>query len=224
MGHPNDSPYHIRPFRRRDRQAVRDICVATNWMGRYRSDIAPDDWLWAEYWTRYFTDRQPRLSWVAVRPADGRVVGYLTGTADVREFDAYAPYLLGGIIWRVIRKRLISNARSRRPLLALARSAIKGEMAVPDSLLRQYPATWHFNLLPEARRRGLGTRMLTRFIDAARQAGAPGLHAQVINLNAASLASCRRAGLARLHSAPLTAFAHVESQPMQLQTWGMRLQ
>ena len=52
-----DSLYRVRRLRRGDRQAVRDICVATNWMGEYHPDVAPDDWLWAEYWTRHFTDR-----------------------------------------------------------------------------------------------------------------------------------------------------------------------
>ncbi|MHC4561472.1 MAG: GNAT family N-acetyltransferase [Planctomycetota bacterium] len=224
MGQPTDDPYRIRPYRRSDRQAVRGICVATCWMGDYRPEMIPDEWLWAEYWTRYFTDRDPGLSWVAVQAGrTGNVVGYLTGTADIRRFEAYAPYLLAPMAARAIRRRLISRSRPRRALLAFARSALRGELAIPPALLRDYPATWHFNLLPAARRQGLGSRMLSLFIAHLRKMNVPGLHAQVISTNAASIATCRRMGMQLRHASALTAYRHIDPSPMQLQTWAMRL-
>ena len=249
MGKSGDNPYHIRPLRRCDRQAVRHICVATCWMGDYRPEMIPDEWLWAEYWTRYFTDRESGLSCVAIQtgatpaqpvearrcnnsgrrggapvpPRSGDVVGYLTGTADVRRFEAYTPCLLGPVVARVIRRRLISRPKPRRALLAFARSALRGELSMPPALLRDHPATWHFNLLPTARRQGLGSRMLSLFITRLREMNVPGLHAQVISTNAASIATCRRMGMRLLHASPLTAYQHIDPSPMQLQTWAMRL-
>ncbi len=214
--------YAIRPYRRGDRQAVRDICVATCWMGEYRPDVIGDDWLWAEYWTRYFTDRQPRFAWVVVG-LGGNVAGYLTGTPDVDRFEAYAPYLLGGIIARILRKRLISSRRSRLALLGFVRSALRGEMALPAAVRRECPATWHFNLLPAARRRGLGSAMLGMFLDRLRQVGCPGLHGQMISSNAAAVAVYRRIGMRMVRSSPLTAFAHAIGQPLQLHTYAMPL-
>ncbi len=217
-----DNSYSIRPYRRGDRQTVRDICVATCWMGEYRPDVIPDDWLWAEYWTRYFTDRQSRFAWVVVGP-DGRVAGYLTGTPDADRFEAYAPYLLGGIFARIVRKRLISNRRSRRALLALVRSSLRGEMALPAAVRRECPATWHFNLLPAARRRGLGSAMLGMFLGRLRQVGCRGLHGQMIGSNAAAVAVYRRIGMRMVCSSPLTAFAHAIPEPLQLHTYAMSL-
>ena len=58
----------IRPYRPDDRQAVRDICVATCWMGEYRPESIPDEWMWAEFWTRFFTDRQSQYLQTWVKP------------------------------------------------------------------------------------------------------------------------------------------------------------
>ena len=222
MDSATGNSYSIRPYRRADRQAVRDICAATCWLGEHRPDVVGDVWLWAEHWTRYFTDRQWRFAWVAVGP-DGRVAGYLTGTPDVAGFDAYTPCLLPGIIARIVRGRLISNRQSRRALLALVRSSLRGEMALPSAVRRDCPAAWHFNLLPAARRRGLGSAMLGMFIDRLRELGCPGVHAQVISVNAASIAACRRIGMRLVHTSPLTAFAHAIPDPLQLHTYAMRL-
>jgi GNAT superfamily N-acetyltransferase len=223
MADAPDSPYRIRPLRRTDRSAVRDICVATCWLGEKRLDAIPDDWLWAEYWTRYFTDRQRRLSWVAADARDGRVVGYLTGTHDSRRFDAYAPYLLGGVICRIIRKRLISRAAPRNILRNFLRSALRGEQDVPPRLLASYPATWHFNLLPEARRQGLGTELLSRFFQRLDDMHVPGVHAHALSVNAASIAACKRMGMELLHESPMTAFAHIHPGPMTIQMWAKQL-
>ena len=43
-------------------------------------------------------------------------------------------------------------------------------------LCRQFPAHLHINLAPAFRNRGLGARLIEAFADAARRAGAPGMH------------------------------------------------
>ena len=217
-----DNAYIIRPYRPADRQSVRDICVATCWMGEYRPETIPDPWIFAEYWTRYFTDRRPDWAWVAAR-ASGQCVGYLTGTPDVAGFERYAPFLLPGMIARVVRKRLISNAQSRRMILAMVRSLLRNELALPPAVLRRYPATWHFNLLPAARRRGMGLEMIHLFLDKLRAANAPGVHARPLSVNIASIAAVRRAGFQMVDSRPLTTYKHTTAMPIEIQTWGMTL-
>jgi hypothetical protein len=128
----------------------------------------PDGWIWAEFWTRYFTDRQWRHSWVAQRRFDGAVLGYLTGTEDVRRFDAYTPFLLPGIVARVVRRRLMRRTESRRAILAMLRSLVAGELDVPPAVARDYPATFHTDLPAEARGLGLGQAMFALFIERMR--------------------------------------------------------
>jgi len=186
------------------------------------ADRVGDEWIWAEFWTRYFTDREPRHTWVVPRRADGAVVGYLTGTADVRRVDAYAPFLLPGIVWRVARKRPWRRAAPRRALLGLLRSLLAGEMALPHGVARRYPAAFHVNLLPEARGRGLARALFDAFAAQLRTEGVRGVHAQVLSVNEPVQRFLRRAGFRMVASRPCRALAHVESRVIDVGTWVLR--
>ena len=212
----------IRPYRPGDRQAVRDICAATCWMGDSRPDAIGDDWTWAEYWTRYFTDAEPQHTWVA-ESAEGQVCGYLTGTTDIRRFQRYMPRLLPGIGWRVLRRRLMRRRKPRRALLNLAASALRGEMDPPPGVARRFPATWHFNLLPDARGKGLGSRLFDTFRRCVVAAGVPGIHAQILSVNAAAVSFARKKGFALAARRRTGAFRHVQRGPMDIETWVLAL-
>ena len=213
----------VRSYRRADRQAVRDLCAHNCWMGEYRPECIPDDWTWAEFWTRYFTDRESRHCWVVERSADGAVLGYLTGTSDARMADAYAKWIMPGIVWHVIRHRLIRERDSRRAIWAMVRSMFRGEMGLPHGLAREYPATMHINLLAEARGRGLARQMVDLFLDAMRAAGVPGVHGQILSLNARTARFNEKLGMRLADRRPITAFRHVESQPIEQLTYVMKL-
>ena len=151
----------IRPFAPADRQAVRDICVATCWMGEYRPEVLPDDWIWAEHWTRYFTDKRSDCTFVtciADAPTGeaqyASQVGYLTGTPDAREFDRYGAWLVPGIVGHVISRRLLRQRVARKAIAMMLRSMIRGELSVPRHVVRKFPATAHVDLLPAARGTG----------------------------------------------------------------------
>ena len=211
--------YQIRPFRPADRPAVRHICAACAWLGAPAPERIGDEWIWAEFWTRFFTDRHQRLSWVVADESSGRVVGYLTGTDDVRRFDRYVPFLLPGVLARVIRKRLLRRPTSRRALLRLLRSFVRGELALPAGVARRYPATFHVNLLPEARRRGLGRAMFERFLARLQRLGVGGLHVQLLGVNRPIRAFCRRAGFRPIARSRLTAFEHLDGEPIEIAMW-----
>ncbi len=192
-------------------------------MGRASPEHVGDAWLWAEFWTRYFTDRDRTCSWVVERGRGGPLVGYLTGTPDARRVARYVPCLLPGIAVRVVRARLLGSAASRRALLSLLRSLAGGELSVSRGLVREYPATLHVNLLPEARGRGCATGLLRCFLDRLRAAGVAGVHAQTLSVNEPVGRFCRRAGFRIAARRALHAFAHVEARPIEVCTWVMAL-
>ena len=213
----------IRLLRREDRPAVREICAATAWLGSPDPQRVPDGWIWAEYWTRYFTDRQRRYSWLVEQRASGSAVGYLTGTADVRRFDRYLLYLLPWIVFRVVRKRLFRRQASRRALLGLLRSIAAGEMSLPPGVAAAYPATFHMNLLPDCRRCRIGMRLFEKFLAKMRSLRVAGVHAQTLSVNAAIGKFCERAGFLTIASKALNAFAHVDGKPIEIHTRVMPL-
>ena len=217
MANPGQLSYQLRPLHRRDRSAIRRICAATAWLGEPAPERIGDEWIWAEFWTRWFTDRERGCSWVV--NSSGRVVGYLTGAMDVRRVDGYAPQLAPGIIWRVIRKRLMRRPGSRQALLRLAGAMFSGELALPAGVARRFPATFHFNLLPEARGQGLGSRLMRTFIDRAWSLGAAGIHATLLSVNPVVGPMLAREGFRQVDSRPIRVFAHVDDKPMSIQTW-----
>lgn len=218
-----DPVYHIRPYRRNDRDAVREICVATAWMGQPAPERIPDEWIWAEYWTRYFTDRDPRHTWVAVRSADGVVVGYLTGTTDASRIERYVPWLLPGIVWRVVTRRLLRRTQSRAAILGLVKSALCGELDVPAWVRRQFPATLHIDLLAEARGHGLGRQFFETYIAAMRAAGVAGVHAQTLSANVEIARLNEAMGFRLVASRRFRAYEYLDPAPTQIHTWTLGL-
>ena len=231
---------HIRKYQPPDRQAVRDICARTCWMGEYRPEVIGDDWLWAEYWTRYFTDVETDSTWVVEKGTfyfssagsssavdSGReklnvpfsTCGYLTGTTDSSRFESYGLRLMPGIVWHVIRRRLMRHRQSRRAIVQMMRAMVSGDMNLPARLRREFPATFHTDLLPEARHRGIGAAMMREFLGELARRGVPGVYAQTLSLNLAAGKSLARAGFTLALTRPTAAFEHVHAGPIEVHTW-----
>jgi ribosomal protein S18 acetylase RimI-like enzyme len=189
--------------------------VQTCWLGSYDSSAVLDDWIWAEYWTRYFTDIESNLSWVA-RDENGQAVGYLTGTADEARFKAYLPRLALGIVWRAIRKRIVRSPRMRRSVRALVGAMVRGDLAISPSLQRRFPAALHINLLPYVRGHALGRRLVETFLRAL---SARGVHAQTLSANVPAAALFERTGFHLAARRPTRAYAHLDPSPMEIHTW-----
>ncbi len=212
--------FEIVPFDTRYRQALRDICAATAWQGAPAPHIVGDEWVWAEVWTRYFTDREPQHAYlVRERGGTGAVVGYLTGTMNIRDVGRFFPRLLPRIFAHVMRKRLLRRAETRRPLLGMLRSHLRGELELPAWVRDRYPATWHFNLLPPARGGGIGRALFERFVADVREHRVPGIHAQTLSTNEPIARFNRAAGLRMVHTQPLTCFAHAGETSLAVHTW-----
>jgi GNAT superfamily N-acetyltransferase len=229
-----DEPILIRPMEPRDRQAVRDICAATAWMGEPSAGHIPDDWIWAEFWTRYFTDRERSHSWVAVRcdvPAGGAgadgagpTIGYLIGTPDAAAADRYCRRLLPGIAWHVLARGMLLRRGPRRALGSMLRAMLSGQLDLPPGVARDCPATFHMNLLAEARGKGLGKRMLAEFRARMESLGCRGIHAQPLSINEPIRRLLASQGFRQIASTPCRAFARVEPRPIEIQTWVLPLE
>lgn len=219
MTRANSSEFLIRPYRKTDRPFVRDICTETCWMGEKDLRRIPDEWIWAEFWTRYFTDIEPANTFIVENSHDAGVCGYLTGTGDLRRHDHYAWRVLPGIVAHVIRRRLIRKQQSRRAIFAMVRSMLRNEAAVPAAILRKYPATFHANLLPCARGQGLGRKLLHAWLERLGSLGVSGIHAQPLNINQPMQKLLASEGFRPAASSPIRAWEHIDPQPIELITY-----
>lgn len=213
--------WDVRPYRASDRQDVRDIAVETGWLGPEGARALPDPFIWAEIFTRYFTDEEPEHTWVAERTADQRVGGYLTGTVDAARFERHLARLAPGILLHAATRFLLMRAAPRRAARAMLGSLLGRELAVPQKLRAQFPATFHFAMRPEARGHGLGALLLEDYLGGMRRAGVPGVHVQTMSTDEEASRFVQRAGFQLAASWPLTAFGHVDARPIDLHTWAL---
>jgi ribosomal protein S18 acetylase RimI-like enzyme len=188
--------YEIRPYGRADREAVRSICCETGYLGE------PIDWFWrdresfADLITRYYTEREPESSFVAT--CDGRVVGYLTGCVESERARGAAVRELRRMIRRGALLRPGPGAFLLRAVLDTLRDRGAPDEALADA---RYPAHLHIDFLPEARGRGLGRRVLERWLARLRELDCPGVHLGAFAENRAGIAFFEACGFTR-HGEP----------------------
>lgn len=168
----------IRPYAPADREAVREICRRTAYRNRGSAAVFEDDELFADYWTRYYTDFEPESC--LVLEEDGRIIGYLMGTTDaIRHQRVMArrivPAILARAFWRLATFRYRKPA-TRRMLWWLVSRGWREEPHVP---LDRYPAHYHCNILREGYGKGYYTAMALKFLDRLDALGVTGLHGQV---------------------------------------------
>jgi ribosomal protein S18 acetylase RimI-like enzyme len=194
----------VRRYQARDRDAVREICRVTAYGGGEK--LRPvDPLLLTDLMTRYYTDFTPEAVWVAERR--GRVVGYLAGCFDeaplrramVRSIvpRAVAAALARGLLLRPALWRLVAVTPR---FLAAERRAGAGDSS--GDLLAAYPAHLHVNLLPEARGRGVGERLVAQLCIEAARRGLPGVHATVLEDNRGARRFFERLGFTALFRRP----------------------
>lgn len=179
----------VRAYRQEDRERVREICHVTGYMGE------PVDWLWrdresfADVFSGYYTDEEPGSAHVV--EIDGRVEGYLLGCLDssrawdaarvmtrhvLRRGIAFRPGT-AGLIWRSVAD-IVRDRHAGRPSAA----------DLDDDVERRFPAHLHIDLMPVARGRGAGTRLVRAWFDQLHREGHHGCHLRTFAQNAGGIA------------------------------------
>jgi RimJ/RimL family protein N-acetyltransferase len=167
----------IRPYEPRDRTAVREVCLATAYGGDPAALLDPR--LFTDLMIRAWTDFAAGPLWVV--ELEGRVQGYLAGCFDLRRLGRLQA-------WRVVPPAVaLALARGLlfRPALWRLLRGLPGFLAASGGgpSLDRFPADLHINLLPPARGRTVGSRLIEMFLDEASRRNLPGVHAVVYEEN-----------------------------------------
>ncbi|SEA33311.1 Acetyltransferase (GNAT) family protein [Bowdeniella nasicola] len=158
----------LRPYRREDRAAIGEVCVATGDSGADARGLYVDDELLPHIYAYPYLDFAPDL--VSVIEDRGRVVGYLLGVASVDEFVSW---------WRehwrpVIAERYGSIEHASPADARLITLGLNPEQQLTE-LREDYPAEFHIDLLPDAQGQGHGRRLIDWFLGELGRRGVPGL-------------------------------------------------
>ena len=177
---------NVRPALDSDREAVADVSFATGYFGRPAGRFFPDRALFADLWIGPYFRGTGCCSHVA--EIDGEVVGYIVGSCDTRTYRRVVAGRVPRILGRWLRGRYPDLSHSLRYLVRAAR------YPGPSAPVRDYPAHLHVNLLPSARGKGLGRRLMEAFLDCLQARGVAGVQLSTTVENEAALGLYRAFG------------------------------
>ena len=174
------APVELRPFAETDLHAIYEISLLTGDGGGDATRLYTNPKLIGEIYSAPYAILEPGLAFVA--EDDLGVAGYIVGAADTRAFEAR----LERDWWPALRSTHAApcgtdvetwNADELRAY------QIHHPRPAADSIVVAFPAHLHMNLHPRLQRRGVGGRLLDRWLGVARNLGVSGVH---LGVNAAN--------------------------------------
>ena len=175
----NNSLFVIRKYNPQDRSRVRQISCKTALMGEPSAIFFDDDEIFADALTLYFTDYEPESCFVA--ECENRVVGYLLGAKDVKCMDKIsADKIMLPLFIKALRRYAFFHKRNLKFLFQVFLSLVKGEFKAPV-FSKDYPATFHINIIQEYRSRGIGSELINAYLDYLKAQAVKGVHFATIS-------------------------------------------
>ncbi|MGI6457088.1 MAG: GNAT family acetyltransferase [bacterium] len=167
--------YEIRQYSPEDREAVRQICCNTGFQGDPVDPLFSDRDVFADFFTRYYTDWEPETALVA--EADGKVVGYMIGCSRSTYHWFVEKYILFFIIVPKVIWRFLTGKYSAQDRKFLYWSCWKASGETPRA-----PGNtphFHFNILPEYRDRRSTYKLVFTFMDMLARRGHKQVYGQI---------------------------------------------
>lgn len=185
-----------REFRPADEPELYDVCLATGDAGADGRGLYRDERLLGDIYVGPYLAFAPR--WARVLDAGGRGVGYTLAVTDTAAYDAW----LGTSWLPALRARLPRPdgdpaAWDRDEQLA----ALAHDWTPTDpSIVTDYPAHMHIDLLPEVQGGGHGRAGVEDLLRRLAIAGVPGLHLVAAASNARAIGFYSALGFAVVRS------------------------
>jgi hypothetical protein len=160
---------------------VRAICCRTAFRHRGHAALLDDEELFADYWTKYYTDFEPESILVASR--DNELTGYLLGCVDSSRFVRtmarhVVPSVLMRLTWRGVRGRYRDGPRTRAFFRWLLLRSWREAAPIDEA---RYPAHYHINLVAGGYQERLYTRLALAFLDRVESAGVTHVHGRTLD-------------------------------------------
>ncbi|TBN15979.1 GNAT family N-acetyltransferase [Agrobacterium cavarae] len=156
-----------------DEEALYAICLATGDAGKDASHLYADEKLVGNIYAVPYLHLCPDSAFVA-EDWEG-ICGYIVGATDTAAYQerleqAWWPQLRE--LYPLAEEEANALPEEHRKRVAF----IHQPSPVPASVLQNYPAHIHMNLLERARGTGGGSRLLSMWVEMARSKGIPGIH------------------------------------------------
>lgn len=167
------------------------VCLLTGDSGRDGSALFRNPDLLGHVYVGPYLVGQPDLALVVVDPWG--VAGYCLAAEDTRGFEAWEE----AHWWPVLREQY-PPVDDGSPDGELVRQ-LHAPVLAPETIVRDYPAHLHMDLLERVRGLGLGRALVETQLTALRERGCPGLHLDVAADNANAIGFYRHLGFSAVH-------------------------
>jgi hypothetical protein len=209
----------VRPYRKEDRPAVREIAFDTALIGEPATPFIDDKELMADILTAYFTDHEPASCFVA--ESAGKVAGYIIGAKDAKAMHAaFAIHVLPRILLKIFTSPLLLKNPARTSIYNFVKSIFKGEFNAPP-VYKDYPAMLHINVAKEFRHLGAGARLMVSYLEYLKLAGVRGVH--LVTMSEAGASFFVKEGFSLLYQAKRSCFNHILHKDTPVLIYGKKI-
>lgn len=167
-------PTLIRGYRSDDRPAVRKICCDAGFMGNPVDRLFSDRETFADFFTSYYTDFEPRNAIVA--EYGGAVVGYILCCMHHRRFPWIQAWIVARSLPRII-FRMLSGKHNRNDWNFLRWFLVRSLRGTPSA--PRQSAHFHINISAEHRNTGTGWRLFRYFLKHLEERGIENVYGQI---------------------------------------------
>jgi len=211
----------VRSYEHRDREAVRYICCETGFMGEPMEVVFEGREVFADLWSRYYTDYEPEHCWVA--QVEGRVVGYMLGAINTRTQERVtSEKILPAILRKIFTTGCLRHAVTRKYFRLAARGFLRGEFKTPD-ISKGYPAHLHTNILDGYRGIGLGKKLMRSWLDHLGSHGVSNVHLVTTTYNKQAVPFYKSIGFEPVFENPLSIYEWIISEPVAMLGMGLKM-
>jgi len=163
----------IRSYRPSDREAVRQLCCQTGFLGEPIDPVYEDNELFADFLTTYYTDKEPESSFVL--EIDGEICGYLLGSRKPLRNQFYSFRQNLRLFVRALARYHGYNNRSRRFIRWMISHGWREVPAAP----RRTPH-FHINLQPDARKMSTTRALMSAYLSYLYRCGEKRVYGQIV--------------------------------------------
>lgn len=163
----------IRSYRASDRDAVRQLCCQTGFLGTPIDPVYEDRELFADFLTTYYTDQEPESSFVL--EIGGEICGYLLGSRKPLRNQFYSFRQNIRLFVRALARYSRYNERSRRFIRWMISHGWREVPAAP----RRTPH-FHINLLPDARKMSTTRALMSAYLSYLYRCGEKRVYGQIV--------------------------------------------
>ena len=209
----------IRSFESKDRQQLRLIAHDTAFMGKPASIFFDGPELVSDALTSYFTDYEPESCFVAF--SNGLVAGYLTGAKNKAFSEKiFMRNIAPGLLLNTLKSGALLKKKNIVFIFKCLLEMARGTFLARD-FNRQYPATLHINIKDTFRGQGIGSGLLTAYLDYLKSKKIPGVHLATMSDHGADFFF--KCGFHLLFKGKRSYFKHILHQDVPLYIFGKKL-